>query len=98
MFAALNPEVAARQARAFSQVSISTSGKVSIRDEFRSELLGEGFTEDQIYRGLIKCAPYVKESPKTWPARVRQGCQWAREDDQKQAQRTRSAPRSDFRF
>ena len=84
MNAALNPDAAARKAYAQTNVTVSQSGKVSIGEDFRKELIDEGNTDSQIERGLVKAAPFMEGKPETRMAQVRRGCGWAADEDRKQ--------------
>jgi hypothetical protein len=64
MNAALNPEAAARKAYAQANVTIDVTGKVSIGQDFRSTLRGEGKTDAEIDAAMngniCRCGTYQR--------------------------------------
>ena len=84
MLAALNPDAAARKHYAQANVTVSRSGKVEIGLDFRTELLGEGFTDSQIDTALTNACRYIEgHNPEKWMKTVRTACGWAKRDDAK---------------
>ena len=88
MVAALNPEAAQRKAYAEQNVMVSKSGKVTIGPDFQAELLGEGYTADQIETALTNVCRYIEGSdPEMWMKTVRTACGWAKRDANRNATR-----------
>jgi hypothetical protein len=84
--ATLNPAAAERKAFARKNVFVSQSGKVTIGDEFRAELKGDGYTHGQIEAALSKVCRHIKGSDhEDWMKTVRSACAWARDDEKKLA-------------